>query len=219
MSLAARWPIVASEEVDLLVSSRVDPQDWLGTLLAVVVQAPEPVGPLIYASPKPSYQRRFEYEREQQAVRAARTLEAMAARYRAHVSWPVTSTPLLSRRACGSGAACIPSTGSASPTAMPGRSHSQASRDSPSIRPILWSKDTGATSRDDDWTTSSSVVMTTDRRLGSATPPAASRRPRRGLGKRPLRRDRRTQSTVTLPEDGASPNPQQRSRQSERRRS
>jgi endonuclease/exonuclease/phosphatase family metal-dependent hydrolase len=85
MSLAARWPIVASEEVDLLVSSRVDPQDWLGTLLAVVVQAPEPVGPLIYASPKPSYQRRFEYEREQQAVRAARTLEAMAARYGAHV--------------------------------------------------------------------------------------------------------------------------------------
>ena len=51
MSLAARWPIVASEEVDLLVSSRVDPQDWLGTLLAVVVQAPEPVGPLIFASP------------------------------------------------------------------------------------------------------------------------------------------------------------------------
>jgi endonuclease/exonuclease/phosphatase family metal-dependent hydrolase len=85
LSLAARWPILASEEIDLLVSSRVDPRDWLGTLLIVVVQAPEPVGPLIFASPKPSYQRGFEYEREQQAVLAARTLEAMAARYRSHV--------------------------------------------------------------------------------------------------------------------------------------
>jgi endonuclease/exonuclease/phosphatase family metal-dependent hydrolase len=85
LSLATRWPVVVREEIDLLVSPRVDPQDWLGVLVAAVVQAPEPLGPVIFASPKPSYQRGFEHEREQQAVHAARRLEEMATRYGAHV--------------------------------------------------------------------------------------------------------------------------------------
>lgn len=83
--LASSWPVIERYEFDLLVTPRVDPGDWLAQLLVLVVQAPSPVGTVIFASPKPSYQRGFEHEREQQAVLATHHLEELVGRHGGHV--------------------------------------------------------------------------------------------------------------------------------------
>jgi endonuclease/exonuclease/phosphatase family metal-dependent hydrolase len=75
MSLASRWPLTEIEEHDLLVTERVDPREFAGSLLLASVDAPPSIGPLSFASPKPSFRLGLERERELQAVRAARRLE------------------------------------------------------------------------------------------------------------------------------------------------
>lgn len=79
MSLASRWPLTRSHEQDLLVTDRVSPQEFLGSLLVASVDAPGGLGPLLFASPKPSFRLGLELERELQAVAAARGLEGLAA--------------------------------------------------------------------------------------------------------------------------------------------
>jgi endonuclease/exonuclease/phosphatase family metal-dependent hydrolase len=85
MSLASRWPIRDTDEHELLVTDRVDPQEFMGALLSAVVEAPAPFPPLLFASPKPSFRLGPELERELQAVGAARRLVELAAPLGAHV--------------------------------------------------------------------------------------------------------------------------------------
>ncbi len=49
------------------------------------VQAPDPFGPVLFASPKPSFRTGHERERELQAVAAGRRLEDLAGQHGAHV--------------------------------------------------------------------------------------------------------------------------------------
>ena len=73
ISIASRWPLGEVEEVDLHVTPRTG--DFpCGTLVAEVF-APDPVGPLLFVNHFPNWQLNFEYERELQAVVAARIVE------------------------------------------------------------------------------------------------------------------------------------------------
>jgi endonuclease/exonuclease/phosphatase family metal-dependent hydrolase len=83
-SVASRWPLGEVHEVDLHVTPRTEGEFPCVTLL-VEVLAPEPVGPLLFANHNPNYQLDFEYERELQAVAAARAIEALVGRRRLHV--------------------------------------------------------------------------------------------------------------------------------------
>ena len=63
-----------------------------GTLAAEIL-APDPLGPLLFVAHGPSHQLSYEYERELQAVAAARMVEELADRVgRAMWWWEATST-------------------------------------------------------------------------------------------------------------------------------
>ncbi|MEJ3742326.1 endonuclease/exonuclease/phosphatase family protein [Actinomycetes bacterium KLBMP 9797] len=83
-SIASRWPIVRVHERALHVTPRVDPI-WIGSVAVAEIDAPEPVGPLLLVHHKPSYQYGFEYERELQAVAAARYIESVREEHHRHV--------------------------------------------------------------------------------------------------------------------------------------
>ncbi len=72
-SIASRWPIEGVEEVDLHLTSRTAGFPC-STLLAQIL-APEPVGRFLFVNHFPSWQLDLEYERELQAVAAARAIE------------------------------------------------------------------------------------------------------------------------------------------------
>jgi endonuclease/exonuclease/phosphatase family metal-dependent hydrolase len=82
-SLASRWPVAGVHEVDLHVTPRTE--GFACGLLAAEVDAPEPVGPLIFGFHNPSWQPSFAYERELQAVVAARFLEDLSGNGDRHV--------------------------------------------------------------------------------------------------------------------------------------
>jgi endonuclease/exonuclease/phosphatase family metal-dependent hydrolase len=72
-TLATRWAHQLVTEIDQHVSERSrDVLPWTAT---TVVELTTPLGPLVVAHHKPSWPFPYELEREQQAVRAARTLE------------------------------------------------------------------------------------------------------------------------------------------------
>jgi endonuclease/exonuclease/phosphatase family metal-dependent hydrolase len=74
ISIASRWPIAGSEELDLKpVSSRT--AEFACTTLIATIQAPPPVGAIVIANHFPDYQPDHEYERERQTAIAARVLE------------------------------------------------------------------------------------------------------------------------------------------------
>jgi hypothetical protein len=77
VSLASRWPLLQTREVDL---STVTPAAaaFAAVMLHARIDAPEPFGPLWFANCKPTWQRGAEYERELQAVRSAVALEELA---------------------------------------------------------------------------------------------------------------------------------------------
>jgi endonuclease/exonuclease/phosphatase family metal-dependent hydrolase len=83
ISIASRWPITASEEIDLNVSPRT--ADFACGALVATVEAPAPIGPLLFVNHLPSWQLAFERERELQAVRVARRLEELVASRPRHV--------------------------------------------------------------------------------------------------------------------------------------
>jgi endonuclease/exonuclease/phosphatase family metal-dependent hydrolase len=70
-SIASRWPIGEVREVDLQVTPRT--AGFACTTLVTEIDAP--VGKLVFANHVPSWQLQFEYERELQALGAARVLE------------------------------------------------------------------------------------------------------------------------------------------------
>lgn len=76
ISIASRWPLGAVQELDLHVTPRTS-NFPCGTLIAEVF-APAPVGSLLFVNHFPNWQLDFEYERELQAVLAARAVEELA---------------------------------------------------------------------------------------------------------------------------------------------
>jgi endonuclease/exonuclease/phosphatase family metal-dependent hydrolase len=83
ISIASRWPIVDAHELDLHVTPRTS--DFACATLIVEVRTPESVCPLFFVNHLPSWQPSFEYERELQAVAAARQIEFLANRQDQHV--------------------------------------------------------------------------------------------------------------------------------------
>jgi endonuclease/exonuclease/phosphatase family metal-dependent hydrolase len=74
-SIASRWPLGEVQEADLHVTPRT--ADYPCGTLAAQIDAPEPVGPLLFVAHGPSHQLSYEYERERQSVAAARLIEGM----------------------------------------------------------------------------------------------------------------------------------------------
>jgi endonuclease/exonuclease/phosphatase family metal-dependent hydrolase len=83
VSIASRWPLRGVRELDLHVTPRTAGFPCV-TLMAEVA-VPEPVGPLLFVNPFPSWQPAFEHERALQAVVAARPIEELAGRGGLHV--------------------------------------------------------------------------------------------------------------------------------------
>jgi endonuclease/exonuclease/phosphatase family metal-dependent hydrolase len=82
-SIASRWPLGETHEVDLHVTPRT--ADFACTTLVAEVLAPAPYAPLLFANHVPSWQLQFEHERELQAVVAAGFLEKLAGGFDTHV--------------------------------------------------------------------------------------------------------------------------------------
>ncbi len=75
-ALATRWPHQVVEELDQRLTSRSQDFVWCATL---IVEVDTPVGRTLVAHHKPSWPFGYEYERELQAVAAARAVERHAA--------------------------------------------------------------------------------------------------------------------------------------------
>jgi endonuclease/exonuclease/phosphatase family metal-dependent hydrolase len=82
-ALASRWPVGAVHEVDLRVTERVD-LPWSAAVVAEI-EAPPPLGPLMFVHHKPAWQVGYARERELQAVACARFVEARLAGRDLHV--------------------------------------------------------------------------------------------------------------------------------------
>jgi endonuclease/exonuclease/phosphatase family metal-dependent hydrolase len=72
-ALASRWPLGEIREVGLHVTDRVT-LPWSAAVVAEV-EAPPPLGPLLFVHHKPTYEVGYARERELQAVTAARFVE------------------------------------------------------------------------------------------------------------------------------------------------
>jgi len=73
-ALASRWPMGKPAQVDLRLPPRADLLPWAAAL-AVEIEAPEPIGRLLFVHRKPTWQVGFAHEREQQSVASARFVE------------------------------------------------------------------------------------------------------------------------------------------------
>jgi hypothetical protein len=83
-SLASRWPVGEVRELDLRLTPSTE-GFACGTLAAEIL-APEPLGPLVFAFHNPSWKLHQAYERELQAVAAARFLAELADARARHVT-------------------------------------------------------------------------------------------------------------------------------------
>jgi hypothetical protein len=79
VSIASRYPVTGSWEVGLAVTPRT--AGFAATTLVAEVDAPPPVGPLLFANHLPSWQPDFERERELQVPGRARTPVRRATRF------------------------------------------------------------------------------------------------------------------------------------------
>ena len=84
-SIASRWPFGDVRDVDLHVTSRMDPSELAGRVTVAEISPSAAIGPLLFVNHKPSYQLAFEHERELQAVAAARVVEDLVDDHRPHV--------------------------------------------------------------------------------------------------------------------------------------
>jgi endonuclease/exonuclease/phosphatase family metal-dependent hydrolase len=78
LSVASRWPLRILLEEALLVTPRVDPRELAARVAVLEVAAPAPFGPLLLVHHKPTFRLGYEYERELQAVAAARLVAGLA---------------------------------------------------------------------------------------------------------------------------------------------
>jgi len=83
VSIASRWPLLNVHEVDLQVTPRT--AGFLAVALVAEVQAPPPIGPLLFVNHKPNFELALEHERELQALATATHLERLAADRALHV--------------------------------------------------------------------------------------------------------------------------------------
>jgi endonuclease/exonuclease/phosphatase family metal-dependent hydrolase len=83
ISIASRWPLRTVDELDLHVTPRT--AGFACTTLVAEIDAPAPYGPLLFVHHLPSFQLNQEYERELQAVLAARFIEDRIAARDVHV--------------------------------------------------------------------------------------------------------------------------------------
>ena len=82
-SIVSRWPFADVNEVDLCVTDRVDPGDFVGRSTAVEIE--HPLGRVVFVNHKPSWQTPYEHERELQAAKAASFIEDLVADRDVHV--------------------------------------------------------------------------------------------------------------------------------------
>jgi endonuclease/exonuclease/phosphatase family metal-dependent hydrolase len=83
ISIASRWPIERLTELDLRVTARIG--DFPAAALAVEIEAPAPIGRLLFVNHLPAWALDHEYERELQAVIAARFIDEAVAGRDVHV--------------------------------------------------------------------------------------------------------------------------------------
>jgi endonuclease/exonuclease/phosphatase family metal-dependent hydrolase len=83
VSIASRWPLGQVQELDLQVTPRT--AGFLAVALVAEVQAPPPIGPLLFVNHKPNFELALEHERGLQAVATATRLERLAAGRGRHV--------------------------------------------------------------------------------------------------------------------------------------
>jgi endonuclease/exonuclease/phosphatase family metal-dependent hydrolase len=83
VSIVSRWPIVDVREVDLHVTPRTG--EFACVVLIAQIDAPAPIGPLLFVNHFPNWQSDFEYERERQAAVAGRAIEEMLGSRAIHV--------------------------------------------------------------------------------------------------------------------------------------
>jgi endonuclease/exonuclease/phosphatase family metal-dependent hydrolase len=74
-SIVSRWAPNRVTEIDLVVTSRVDPADFVGRSTAAEFETP--VGTVLFVNHKPSWRVHLEHERELQAVAAATAVEKL----------------------------------------------------------------------------------------------------------------------------------------------
>lgn len=84
-SFASRWPFEIVREADLHTSDAGDPTGWIGSMAAFEVAVPAPIGPVIVAHHKPTWQSGAEAERERQALAMARLVAELVAGSDRHV--------------------------------------------------------------------------------------------------------------------------------------
>ena len=82
-SIASRWPLIETWELDLHVTPRT--AGFACGLIAAEIEAPPPIGRLLFAYHNPNWQLAFAFERELQAVAAARFLEELVDGREIHV--------------------------------------------------------------------------------------------------------------------------------------
>jgi endonuclease/exonuclease/phosphatase family metal-dependent hydrolase len=82
-SIASRWAPTQVTEIDLCVTYRVDPADFVGR--STVVEVETPIGTVLFVNHKPSWRLQLEHERELQAVTAARAIEDLVSGRNVHV--------------------------------------------------------------------------------------------------------------------------------------
>jgi endonuclease/exonuclease/phosphatase family metal-dependent hydrolase len=81
-AVASRWPLDKVHEVEQRVTTRITSAS---TTMLAELTAPDPFGRLLFVNHLPCWQLNFEYERELQAVAAARRIEELLAHGPAHV--------------------------------------------------------------------------------------------------------------------------------------
>lgn len=77
ITIASRWPVVRSWQVDLHVTPRTG--GFACTALCCEISAPDPIGTVLFVNHLPDYQLDHEHERELQAVALATAIETRIA--------------------------------------------------------------------------------------------------------------------------------------------
>jgi endonuclease/exonuclease/phosphatase family metal-dependent hydrolase len=83
IAVASRWPVRRVHEIDLHVAPGT--ADFPCATLILEIDAPDPLGPMLFVNHLPNWQLNFEYVRELQTVAAARVIEDLATRHPMHV--------------------------------------------------------------------------------------------------------------------------------------
>lgn len=83
ISIASRWPLGEVYDIDLQVTERT--KDFPCGVLITEINAPAPIGQLLFVNHFPNWQLNFEYERELQTVAAAKFIEELVVKNKRQV--------------------------------------------------------------------------------------------------------------------------------------